>query len=236
VKEAQGLLDTPGQAHEALNAAVEKYGFTIDELGPKWAQQELDTKAGELLKDYELLKASGIDVNTIIERMGPALQEYVNTAVKAGGTIPESMRPAIDKMYEQGQLLHENGEAFTEAEYQGLSFSKTLSEGMAEVVEQIKALVAALTGIPQSVPPIHVPVVYDDPGRPGTEDVPSYDIGIPFVPRDGLAYLHKGEAVIPAGQNQAGPDLSELLAEMRQSRAQLPDQLVRAFKHAMQTK
>ncbi len=30
---------------------------------------------------------------------------------------------------------------------------------------------------------------------------PSYDVGTPFVPADGLAYLHKGEAVIPAQYN-----------------------------------
>lgn len=33
-------------------------------------------------------------------------------------------------------------------------------------------------------------------------DVPSYDVGTNYVPNDGLAYLHKGEAVIPAKYNE----------------------------------
>lgn len=35
--------------------------------------------------------------------------------------------------------------------------------------------------------------------------LPEYAQGTPYVPEDGLAYLHKGEAVIPAGQSSNGP-------------------------------
>ena len=35
--------------------------------------------------------------------------------------------------------------------------------------------------------------------------LPEYAQGTPYVPENGLAYLHKGEAVIPAGQNSNGP-------------------------------
>ncbi len=34
--------------------------------------------------------------------------------------------------------------------------------------------------------------------------VPQYAVGTPYVPEDGLAYLHKGEAVIPAEYNRPG--------------------------------
>jgi hypothetical protein len=34
--------------------------------------------------------------------------------------------------------------------------------------------------------------------------VPQYAQGTPFVPNDGMAYLHRGEAVIPADQNRGG--------------------------------
>jgi tape measure domain-containing protein len=228
VKEAQGLLDTQGQAQEALNAAVEKYGFTIDELGPKWAQQELDIKAGELLKDYELLKASGIDVNTIIERMGPNLNEYVQSAIKAGSTIPEAMRPVIEKMIQNGELLDENGKAYESVEAAGLSFSKTLSEGMAEVVEQIKALVAALTGIPQSVSPIHVPVVYDDPGydgRPGPEEhaAAAGFSGMVYGPTRFLVGESGPEhvQVTPAGKGGPGPSNADVVSAINGMRSDL---------------
>lgn len=241
VKETQGILDMQGQAQEDLNAAVEKYGFTVDELGPKWKQQELDKQAGSLLKDYELLIASGIDVNTVIAKMGPNFSAYVDTALKAGVAIPESMHATIDQLYKSGQLLHENGDAFTEAEYNGLSFTQSLSDGMKDVVEQIKALVAALTGV--KVPPIQIPYSYHQEGPgphevPAPEDVPHYARGTSFVPRTGLAVVHRGEAIIPAGQNAAAGG-ADLAREIRQLRGQLtqqlhPNALAKAFTAAVQ--
>ncbi len=34
--------------------------------------------------------------------------------------------------------------------------------------------------------------------------IPKFDVGTPYVPRDMLAFVHKGEAIIPAGANAAG--------------------------------
>jgi uncharacterized coiled-coil protein SlyX len=35
-------------------------------------------------------------------------------------------------------------------------------------------------------------------------NVPSYDVGTPYVPQDTLAMVHKGERIIPASQNRSG--------------------------------
>jgi len=37
------------------------------------------------------------------------------------------------------------------------------------------------------------------------ENIPSYDVGTPFVPRDGLAMIHKGEMIVPAAYNPYNP-------------------------------
>jgi hypothetical protein len=151
VAEAMNLLDTQARAQEELQAAIEKYGITIEELGPKFAQQELDKQAAQLMKEFELLSAAGVDVNTLIAKMGPGLIEFVNTSIAAGATIPEAMRPIIDKLIEQGLLLDENGNAFASAEEAGINFAQTLTESMQSVIEEIRNLVAALTGIPRNV-------------------------------------------------------------------------------------
>ena len=51
-------------------------------------------------------------------------------------------------------------------------------------------------------------------------DLPGYAVGTNYVPNDGPAYLHRGEAVIPAAYNPAaggkqGSDNTELVAEIR---------------------
>jgi hypothetical protein len=148
VSEVNRLLSNQAEANERLQEAVEKYGFTVEELGPKFRQQELDTMAGELLQDYELLKASGIDLNLINEKMAPNMSEYVQTAIRAGSTIPEAMRGVIDAMIANGQLLDENGQAYASAEAAGITFAQTMSEQFSTLIQKIGDLVAALTGIP----------------------------------------------------------------------------------------
>lgn len=56
---------------------------------------------------------------------------------------------------------------------------------------------------------------YSQNGIPLT-NIPSYDVGTDFVPNDGLAMIHRGEKIIPAGENRN--DNAELIAEVRQMR------------------
>jgi hypothetical protein len=146
VNELTGAFDMQGQSQQLVNEAVERYGFTLEELGPKWAQQELDVKAGALLQDYNLLTAAGIDHTAIVGRMGPALNEYVNASMAAGTTIPENMRPALEKMLEMGTLTDAAGNKMESLD--GLNFTESLSEGLTRAIEGINRLVAALTGMP----------------------------------------------------------------------------------------
>ena len=56
---------------------------------------------------------------------------------------------------------------------------------------------------------------YSQNGIP-LSSIPSYDVGTDYVPNDGLAMIHKGEKIIPAGEN--GNENRELIAEVRQMR------------------
>jgi len=144
-------LATQAEAQDLLNDAMEKYGITVDQLGPKFRQQKLDEQAGELLRDWELLNAAGVDHLVLGEKLGPAYSDYVNTALKAGAEIPKSMKPIIDDLGAQGKLLHENGEAYTQAEIDGLKYGETMTEQFKTLIEKITELVNALLGIPSTV-------------------------------------------------------------------------------------
>jgi gas vesicle protein len=159
----QEKLQNWNEANAALQEAIDKYGFTIEELGPKFKQQRLDEMAGELLQDYKLLTASGIDVNTVIQKMSPNMNEYIQTALKAGAQIPIAMKPVIDAMILNGTLLDENGNAYASAEAAGITYAQTMSDMFTSLIERIDTLVNALLGIPDRT--VNVNTVYTDTFR-----------------------------------------------------------------------
>lgn len=214
VREAEGLLGLQSEAQQKLQEAIDKYGFSIDELGPKFQQQKLDEMAGALLQDYKLLTASGIEQNTVLAKMGPAFQDYVNTALKAGAALPETMRPIIEQLIQSGQLLDENGNAFTSLEQSGISFTQTLSEGLQSLISKIDELVRALTGAGSAAGRISIPNGGSLGNGKGLEEQPrsfaggsggfqNFGSGTPAV-------LHGVEAVIRPGDLRSigGPNVT----------------------------
>lgn len=192
IDQVKAKLATWDQANEKLNKAIEKYGIKVEELGPKFRQQKLDSQAASLLEEWELLRAAGVDVAVLVGKMGPAMTDYVNAAVRGGADIPKAMKPAIDALWEQGKLLHEDGTAFTEAEYKALKYGTTTTEAMMSAVDAILKLVEALTGIPQNVTTTHtVRRKYEGggdggegpPGPPAPPDFARGGVVLPFVPR-----------------------------------------------------
>lgn len=151
VNEVNGLLGNQQMAQDALNDAVERYGFTLEELPQKMKQDEINANFGQILQDFELLKAAGFDTNVILEKMGPNVNEFVNQAVAAGGTIPEALRPIIEQLIASGQLLDENGEAYTSVEDAGINFAQTMDEKFTTLIDKITQMVNALLGIPTDI-------------------------------------------------------------------------------------
>lgn len=144
ILELTDAFDLQSRATRELDAAAEKYGFTTQNMS--------DQMAGELLKNWELLNAAGFDHNEILKRMGPDFNEYIQTAIEAGQAIPENFRPIIEEMIKMGLLTDENGKAFETLEEAGITFTESLSTGLKSLIEEVRKLVAAITGIPSSLP------------------------------------------------------------------------------------
>jgi hypothetical protein len=147
----QKQLDDWNSATKLLDDTMKEYGITVDQMGPKFRAQELDKQAIHLYEGWQVLLAAGASWDTIVAGMGPKMNEYVNTAVNGNMELSKSNKPIIDEMFRQGKLLHENGDAYTEAEFNALKYGTTQTEAMMSVVESIKDLIAALTGIPREI-------------------------------------------------------------------------------------
>jgi len=147
-------------AMKTLDETVKKYGFTIDELGPKFAQQKLDEQALALYQDYRVLIAAGIENVDVIGKMAPAMNDYIQATINAGVAIPKQLQPVAEEMLRLGLLTDASGKAMTDLGQ--LTFAETLDQKFTTLIETIQKLADAIsrglgTAI-ANVPAVEVPV------------------------------------------------------------------------------
>jgi hypothetical protein len=161
---AFGITD---QATQKVKDAMREFGIEIGQMGPKFAQQELDQQAMSLFEKYKLLTQAGADHNLVIDKMGPSMIEYVNQARQAGAAIPEDMRKIVEELLAQGKILDENGQAFQTAEEAGITFGSSLQDSMGRAAEQMERLVEAISRL-YGLGDINIPVnVHPNISSPG---------------------------------------------------------------------
>jgi hypothetical protein len=124
---------------------VKKYGFTIEQLGPALARQELDKKAQSLYQDFQILTSAGIDHGLVLEKMSVGINEYVNNALAMGAEVPIAMRPMIEQMIQMGLLTDAAGNRIMDLEGSGISFAMTMSEGFKALIKEVQALTDAIS-------------------------------------------------------------------------------------------
>jgi hypothetical protein len=211
-------LEYQATALDKVKEAAERYGITIEMLGPAMQRQELDTQAQQLFHDYEILHKAGIEQIAITDRMGDAVSIYVQDAKRMGQEVPIAMKPMLEQFAKSGDLLDENGDAITNLEDSGISFAMTMSDGFKAMIEEVKKLTDAIArGLGLAIEEIPQPVIRGrvewesgatpdnvprPNNRPGGGSAPEYARGTDgFVNfgRGTPVILHGWEAVVPRG-------------------------------------
>lgn len=212
---------------QRLTAAIEKYGFTFEQLGPAFQRKELDSQAKELIEDWRVLVGAGVDLNLVNEKMAGSINEYLQTALKVGAEIPNAFRPILQKMLEQGTLTDEAGNAITDLEAAGIHFSETMTEGFDRVVEKLDELIGKLqsAGTAMSnLPSVPTGPSADYGGYDPAMDLPTFARGTQGAYRNfgrgTLAVLHGRERVMTEGERDAGGS-SAVVAAIQQLGAQI---------------
>jgi len=223
MKDLEAALNSVTEAfqfqQEALNLVVEtaeKYGFTLEELGPALARQELDKQAQQLYQDFQVLNSAGIESVAITERMAESVNAYVNQALAMGVEIPSAMRPMLESFAKAGTLVDANGEAISDLEAAGISFSLTMSDGFKALIGEVKTLtdvIARSLGVAiQNIPSPKVTGqvtwnVAPIPSQPsGGQPLESYQSGTGGFKNFGAGtpvMLHGWEAVVPREESGA---------------------------------
>lgn len=147
--EYQRRMDLHAEAWRKAEDAAKRYNLTVEELGPTWGRQRLDEQAMQLYEDYQLLTAAGANHEAVLKKMAPAFSEYVQTAMRAGISIPENMRPILEQLLKMGLLTDENGEALKDLN--GITFSQELSKQFEALILKVGELVDVLLGVDRGI-------------------------------------------------------------------------------------
>jgi hypothetical protein len=129
-----------------LEGLAHGYGIELGNLGPTFQQAHVTTESGKIIDDFEKLKAAGADVNGLIGGMGDEISGVVNESIKFGSTVPENMRPMIEKLIESGGLLDEHGHKIDDISQ--IKFGEPIKTGVDKIVEAIERLTKIFEGLP----------------------------------------------------------------------------------------
>jgi hypothetical protein len=182
-----------GGTFDDVIAAAQRYGLTLDQLGPKVNQLNIDQVSQQIAQDWKLLTSDGEDVNAVMQAMRAKVQEVVTAALKFGDSIPASMQPVIDAMIHAGLLTDQFGKTLTDTSQ--IQWEKPLTASIDDLVTKIGELIDVLThglggaldGLPKDVD-IGIHTHYDQTGTPpGVGNAPN---GVPTVSTGGVVLQH----------------------------------------------
>lgn len=144
-----------------------------------------------------IVKEIGETIRTVIETVGGVVLGIVDKIVNA---IPNLLKAIIDFCYNIGPAIENSVDAICRSVTKLVNFVVSAVEYMANLI------IGAINKISIQVPD-WVPGIGGQRWGFNLEKidiprfVPKYEQGTNYVPNDGLAYLHQGEAVIPKKYN-----------------------------------
>jgi hypothetical protein len=143
---------------ERLTAAIQRYGFSFEELGPKLQNQKLHEQSIELIEDWRVLVGAGIDIDTVSGKMAASMNSYLGLALKTGAEVPAALRPILEHMVSLGVLTDASGEKVTDLGLLNIHWSETMTAGFDRVVAKLQQLIdslqrtgTAISSIPRNV-------------------------------------------------------------------------------------
>jgi len=227
---------------DKLTEKAKEFGVSVDGLGPAFRQQGIDAEAKRIIDAFTLMDKAGGDVGGILVGMKDEIGKLVGKSIELGTTVPENMKPWVQRLIDTHQLLDENGREITDIgkikfgapiETQFEQISKKILDLIAKIDELVNVLLRELTPALDTATrdrTVRVGVKYDlgDPpdyaargGLVTAQGVRYLAAGGPlFQPRgtDTIpAMLTPGERVLSVDQNRSFEAVLERLAMMQRS-------------------
>lgn len=208
---------------DKMNAVVKEFGLDIGKMGPAFQQASADKEIQKIVDALAIMEKGGADMNGVLDGMQDEISKVVQDSLKFGTTIPENMKPWIEKLKESGRLVDENGQAITDTSK--LNFAAPMVSEMDKVVKKLDELIQKLADLARGFGdagraagdlPSGVPSgggSNTDGGGPdgfATGGVAGRDFRRPGYGDVFPALLRRGERVMPAGVGGSGISIGNI--------------------------
>jgi hypothetical protein len=142
-----------GKMEEAAN----RYGISIDALGQNFKDHKMHEGWQQIIDDLDLLQRGGADMDAVLgsEGMQKKISELVQQSMHFGTTIPNNMKPFIQKLIDSGKLIGDDGKAITDISK--LTFGGDMQTSLDTLNKTLQDLIDALK--------IHLPAAAADGAR-----------------------------------------------------------------------
>ena len=138
----------------------------------------------------------GDTIKNIVETVGNIIIEIIDSITNA---VPRLLKAIVDFCGDIGPAIERTADSIMRTITKVVNFTVSAIEYLINlVISGVNSMISAINSVSQYVG-INIPRV---PEANIPRFVPQYKAGTNFVPNDGLAYLHRGEAVIPEKYNQ----------------------------------
>jgi len=150
----QQAFDEQAADAERLNKAIQTYGFSFAELGKQFQQNDLNAQSKELIEDWRVLVASGINMAVVNDHMADAMNQYLQSALAVGADVPAAMAPILKSFADQGLLVDSAGNKITDLNAAGVVFAETMTQGFDRVIVKLDQLIQSLIAAGTAIDPI----------------------------------------------------------------------------------
>lgn len=101
-------------AFKTVEQEMQNVGLTADDMNGKFKQMKDEETARTLAQEWKDLAPYVGDVNVLAAKFGDQIEGMVKDSLDAGVAIPESMKPIIQSLMDQGKLVDDNGDKITD--------------------------------------------------------------------------------------------------------------------------
>jgi hypothetical protein len=222
--EIRSLTEAATVDFDKMNAVVKEFGLDVTKLGPAFQQAAVDKEAQRIIDAMAIMEKGGADMNGVLEGMADEISALVQDSIKFGTTIPENMKPWVEKLKESGKLLDENGKEIKDTSQ--LKFGAPMASEMEKVVKKLDELIVKLGELTQGFKDAGAAagglgnVNYPSPSGSGNNEsspdgfatggVAGRDFRRPGYGDWFPAMLRRGERVLPPGVSGGGVSIGNI--------------------------